>query len=295
MPHTNPSPSEVDGDRIWYLGYGSNMNPKVLTGRRDVHPQLAVPVVVPGYALTFHCPGFPYLEPSFASIDPRPPAASNGTKPTAMRPSSPIRGDPLAPDLHGVAVLITRQEYAQIQRTEGLGYGDVDVACEATADAVTGTGDQQASDAMLAASKTPIVRAGAKLVARALIQKPEFRRPDARPSVRYHKLLVDGAAHHRLPESYQQWLQSLPSYSASSVRRRLGLITQVAVFAPIFLFLLLIRRIMVVISGDHAPAWLASAFRFMSTCVWVLYAWILRPVFGDGGEWHTVPGQQKTH
>jgi hypothetical protein len=44
-------------DEVFYLGYGSNMSPQVLTGRRRVRPQQSMPCYVPGYMLSFAVTG----------------------------------------------------------------------------------------------------------------------------------------------------------------------------------------------------------------------------------------------
>ncbi|KAG0047830.1 hypothetical protein BGZ83_007207, partial [Gryganskiella cystojenkinii] len=60
--------SASKSETIWYLGYGSNMDPKVLTGRRKIQPLESRAVTVPGYWLSFDIGGIPFVEPCFASI-----------------------------------------------------------------------------------------------------------------------------------------------------------------------------------------------------------------------------------
>lgn len=87
------------------------MNLKVLTGRRHVKPIESYPCRVPGYVLNTYMRGFPFLEPAFFSVAKR----------------APMEGEV---ELHGVAHLITRKDYARIRATEGghghptLGYQD---------------------------------------------------------------------------------------------------------------------------------------------------------------------------
>ncbi|KAJ3365985.1 hypothetical protein GGF32_007485 [Allomyces javanicus] len=241
------APAATEGEFVWYLGYGSNMNPKVLTGRRKVVPVESVPVRVPGYKLTFDCPGFPFVEPSFASINVRPDAA-----------------DPV-PELHGVAFKITRAEYAMIVQTEGLHYGDVHVLCHPTGAAA---------------------QAHAPFYAIALIIKPPYRRAGLAPSVRYKGLLVDGAHHHALPDTYQTWLQSLPAWAPTTFRHKIARVVQFAWAAPIFLTLMGLRGVNRAIRGKDAPPpriinWMFDGF---SKLVWVSYQYGARYVFGNGGE-----------
>jgi len=63
-----PSSSASKTKTIAYLAFGSNLDPKVLTGRRKVHPIESHPVIVPGYWLSFDIGGIPFVEPCFASI-----------------------------------------------------------------------------------------------------------------------------------------------------------------------------------------------------------------------------------
>lgn len=103
-----PDPAQ---EYVWYLAYGSNMNPSVLTGRRRVKPIESIACRVPGYKLDSYVRGYPYIEPAFFSISLRSLADHE-------------------PELHGVAHKITAKDYQQIRATEGggghptLGYQD---------------------------------------------------------------------------------------------------------------------------------------------------------------------------
>ncbi len=100
---------------------GSNMSPAVLTGRRRVTPRLSLPAAVPALRLSFGMLGFPFSEPAFATVLP---------------PSHPlVAGGRAAPVLHGVVHVISRDEWAAICRSEGVGsstagYQLVEVQCE---------------------------------------------------------------------------------------------------------------------------------------------------------------------
>lgn len=106
---------------VHYLAYGSNMNSKVLSGRRKVFPVASKPCKCPGWVMRYASRGACYMEPAFGVIIPRPDNA----------PAS-------EPDCHGVAHRITVDEFLQIVATEGggghpeLGYSIVDVAVETT-------------------------------------------------------------------------------------------------------------------------------------------------------------------
>lgn len=95
------------GDKVWYLAYGSNMSSSTFRGARGIAPLAEVAVRVPGWALTFDIYGLPYREPAFASIAPLSPGALGRAK---------------TPDVHGVAYLVTREQYVSILASEA---GDV--------------------------------------------------------------------------------------------------------------------------------------------------------------------------
>jgi hypothetical protein len=88
---------------VVYFAYGSNMNPKVLSGRRKVFPTLSEPGLIQNWYLNFDVVALPYAEPAFASIG-----------------QSPIF--PKQPMVHGILHQITDEDFKQIQRTEGHGY-----------------------------------------------------------------------------------------------------------------------------------------------------------------------------
>lgn len=56
--------------KLYYFGYGSNMNSRVFQGRRAMRPTKIERAVLKDYRLVFNQPGVPWLEPSFANIEP---------------------------------------------------------------------------------------------------------------------------------------------------------------------------------------------------------------------------------
>lgn len=55
---------------VRYFAYGSNMDSKVLTGRRRIKPLTRTPAFCRGNRLAFTALGIPPFEPCFASLDP---------------------------------------------------------------------------------------------------------------------------------------------------------------------------------------------------------------------------------
>jgi hypothetical protein len=118
-------------DEVWYLGYGSNMNPQVLTGRRRVRPRQSVPCYVPGYHLSFGVQGFPWAEPGFATIYPchgscDSSSPSGAEQPAIQGSSSSWRTRRCAgniPCLHAVLHRISKQEWEVVKASEGVALG----------------------------------------------------------------------------------------------------------------------------------------------------------------------------
>lgn len=124
--------TQDESSTVWYLAYGSNMDPKVLTGRRKIKPIESKVVTVPGYWLSFDIRGIPYLEPCFASILKMDPSRLHD-KAYALEvhsrtqhgrefmwdethPEHPQRSYP--PVLQGVAHRITLQDWQRVIQTE---------------------------------------------------------------------------------------------------------------------------------------------------------------------------------
>ncbi len=105
---------------------GSNMNKKVLSGRRMIKPAASLPAVLPGWQLTFSQLGLPYTEPGFAAVERQPAAATaeaangGGAGGGAPPPSARQR----RPDVHGVLHRITPSQWAYVLETEGASKED---------------------------------------------------------------------------------------------------------------------------------------------------------------------------
>uniref|UniRef100_A0A7S0ER49 gamma-glutamylcyclotransferase n=1 Tax=Hanusia phi TaxID=3032 RepID=A0A7S0ER49_9CRYP len=87
--------------RVRYFAFGSNMNPGVMQGLRQVKPIKSCPGVVNQYKLAFNLVGTPAIEPSFASAEP---------------------SDKDDDELHGVLYTLTRSDWQKVARTEGVGF-----------------------------------------------------------------------------------------------------------------------------------------------------------------------------
>ena len=89
-------------DALWYLGYGANMNPKSLSEQRKVFPSQSTPCTVPTYKSCFTAPDVPCMGPAFGNIRRK----TDGSDIFL---------------LHGVLHKVTKEDFAQIRRTEGGG------------------------------------------------------------------------------------------------------------------------------------------------------------------------------
>ncbi len=95
---------------LWNFAYGGNMNPKVLSERRGIHPLESVAGVLEGYRLAFNARGFPWIEPVFANVE-------------------PAEGE----NVHGVLHRLTREQFSLLDRYEarGLVYRHVELDVKA--------------------------------------------------------------------------------------------------------------------------------------------------------------------
>jgi hypothetical protein len=109
----------VASNAIWYFAYGSNLRSSVMKSR-GIIPLEAQPVVVASHVLCFDIFGIPYAEPAFASL-------------TAV-PSDLAAGDgegQAIPPVHGVAYLLTPDDYRRLVLSEGAGVGYNEISVRA--------------------------------------------------------------------------------------------------------------------------------------------------------------------
>jgi cation transport regulator ChaC len=147
------------GDRIWYLGYGSNMNRGIFEDRRGMRPLRAQPALLENYLLSFNLP-IGRGERGVANLEPRVGART-----------------------WGVLYLITPEQSAHLDRTEGVSRG---IYRRIHVSAIVEGGGQ---------------------VAGFTYQSDKISR-GRKPSLRYIGLLIEGAAQHGLPPDYLDYLES---------------------------------------------------------------------------------------
>jgi hypothetical protein len=255
-------------ETVLYLGYGSNMSAETFRGKRNIKPVSQVNAVIPQLSLTFDLPGVPYYEPCFGNVRYR--HRTELDEKGAPRP--PYHKDQWPKGLVGIVYEVTKADFVHIIATEGGGaaYQDVLVDCYALEE------DPH--------EKVPMQPEGATFKAHTLFCPPNVLRPDpsyAQPSPRYLKLVTDGAEEHDLPYEYQEFLKSIGTYSPTTTKQRLGQFIFLAIWAPIFIFILGGAGMFLDKDGKY-PKWYARfAMATFATC-WGSYDAFFKTTFGDG-------------
>jgi hypothetical protein len=256
-------------DTVLYLGYGSNLSAETFRGKRQIRPISQVNVVVPALSLTFDLPGVPYTEPCFGNVRYR------------DQPITEAEGQLKQEDYHknhwqkglvGVVYEVTRADYINIIATEGggSGYQDVLVDCYTLGNDPT--------------MEVPFKPHGISFKAHTLFAPAKIDRSDhsyAQPSPRYLKLITDGAAEHKLPYEYQDFLNQIRTYHITDTRQQLGQFVFLSIWSPFFLFLFGGAGIFLRPDGTY-PKWLATFLQAMFTACWASYDHFFKKTFGDG-------------
>ena len=171
-----PWKTEYDpNELVWYFSYGSNLSEEVFEKRRKVKPHSTCKVVVPDHIFSFAHDAFPYIEPCFATCLPR---------------SEVWYDDSDIPDIRGLAFQITRKDFQErVLATEG-GWGyNTDPLCSYVV-------------APVRAYKLDALnrKSGKGFTVLTLVGGPARGRISAWncPSLRYFKIVVEGAEHANL-------------------------------------------------------------------------------------------------
>ena len=292
-------PKELGGgpdhpDTVLYLAYGSNLCSRTFQGRRGIRPLSQVNVVVPELVMTFDLAGLPYMEPCFANTKyrhplpppppPPPPRTSAEKIPLLPKRAPKYHKDRWKKGLVGVVYEVTKEDYAHIIATEGGGasYQDVLVDCyelpqnEDTVPEFPTSHPFKAHtlySPILAPDEAPEEKKGGR-----------FSRPDpayAQASMRYLKLITDGADEHALPQEYKDYLHQLRPYTMTTQQQRLG----GWIFAMIWLPLITAAFGLGAVFGDEngkAPAWLVALTGALFRGMWTSYDGVFYKLFGDG-------------
>lgn len=273
---------------VFYLAYGSNLSDETFLGKRNIRPLSATNVVVPSLRMTFDIPGIPYHEPCFAG------SAWRNTSPDKQSLSEKdicpllLRSERNAPDYHkdrwhkglvGVVYEVTEEDYAKIIATEA-GYVDIVVNCFPLSNDDTMTvpdkpeGKSFQAHTLFSPNSKEDDDSGQRAAGR---PDPSY----AQPSVRYLKLITDGAQERKLPIEYRQYLADIRPYTITTRRQQMGQNFILMTWTPFIMALLKIRASLSDKDGK-APAWVWTLAAWIFSFMWMTYDKILLPMFGDG-------------
>lgn len=115
------SPTQPPADTVWYFAFGSNLMSSVISNR-GIKPIAELNMHIPTHALTFDVFGVPYSEPAMASI----------AKLTELEGKNSENNDIKIPAVHGVAYLLTQEEYVRLIISEGAGIAYREIQVEAS-------------------------------------------------------------------------------------------------------------------------------------------------------------------
>lgn len=312
-----PSPSRSAATTYLYLAYGSNLSAETFLGKRGIRPLSKLNVSAPALDLTFDLPGIPYFEPCFANValrkklpdvpappgklplphppHPQPPVPA---PPAPQTPALPPRGPTWDKGLVGVVYEVTAADYAEIIRTEGggSGYQDVLTPCVALPAPIVHVPERppvpELPRPFLAhtlflprrpdddAAPSPSWPRGAwwhRLVLPVRRPEPDY----AQPSMRYLKLIRDGAAEHALPADYQAYLARLQPYTITQWRQNVGKWLLVLLWLPLLFALLGLSKLLADKNG-RIPKWMGAATNVLFNLVWASYDAVFKRWLGDG-------------
>lgn len=275
-------------DTVLYLAYGSNLCARTFQGTRGIRPLSQANVVVPELVMTFDLAGLPYGEPCFANTryrhtSPPTPPPSTSEKSHLLPEKKPrYHKDRWKKGLVGVVYEVTKEDYAHIIATEGGGasYQDVLVDCYQLPQNEDTVPEFPTSDPFKAHTLySPILPPG---------EPPEkggrLSRPDpayAQASVRYLKLITDGANEHALPGEYKDYLHQLRPYTMTTQKQKLGGWIFSMTWLPIIIAIFRLSGVFSDKDGK-APAWLVAVTGMVFRGMWTSYDGFFFKLFGDG-------------
>lgn len=193
---------------LYYFGLGSNMSRKKLEGRSPDGMPIEIirmePAIVPNHRLAFNLKGFPPLEPGMGSLEP----IDSDNKALLKYQDD---------ECHGALVKLTAENYERIMKSEGVGsssqggYEEVVVTC-------------------FPYNKWRRPVQAVALRARVPLSK------DPCPSVRYMKILREGAHELGLRKEYQEFLREHPVQQVPGWLRRIAVLNLVVTATLSFRF-----------------------------------------------------------
>lgn len=169
----------MKGEYVWRFGYGSNIGLSTLQQKKNLNPSKYLAGTIKGYQLYF-TPGFPYVEPGWAGVR------------QAAAPES---------KLHGTAFFIPKEEADGLDQQEA-GY-DV-VPCQ-----FVSYEEEVIEDVGLYVPKSKSKKSKSKSPSQKENEKEEEGTREGIPSLRYLRLLQNGAREARLSD---EWIKQLDAF-----------------------------------------------------------------------------------
>jgi hypothetical protein len=245
------------------------MSPLVLSGRRGVRPKVSSPGLIMDHCLSFRLRGLPYIEPAFATLE-------------CMRGKR----------VHGVIHTIAKDEWARIKISEGVtgqgkGYGYYESVLPCTL-----YSNEQVEVVTLLSNRASHHPESKQAASLENDRFSDFYSPHilnaAFPSRRYKALLVDGARHHRLDDTYRSWLEQLTAYEDSlegnQSSHNLGLIASLSLTAGLVPPALALGSLMDLMdSGGRGRDQDSNTSRLLaaaSKAVWDMNELLIEPIVG---------------
>mmetsp|Transcript_25066 Transcript_25066/g.36825 ORF Transcript_25066/g.36825 Transcript_25066/m.36825 type:complete len:333 (+) Transcript_25066:8-1006(+) len=212
---------------IYYFGLGSNLSRTKLESRAVCGKQIKIlsmePSYIPSHRLAFNMKGIPPLEPSMGSLEPLYPEetvepaeeASGGPQLTRKNSLPMLSYD--KQECHGALIQLSAEDYQKVYTSEGGGQGRRQGYEEIVVTVVP-----------YDESHPPV-----KAVA---FRAREFIRleKDAAPSLRYMKILREGAKELGLKPCYQKFLEDHPVMKNSNVMTRIASYNLLFTFTVIY-------------------------------------------------------------
>jgi hypothetical protein len=182
---------------LYYFGLGSNMLRSKLENRSVCGNKIKVKsmeaAVIKGHRLAFNMRGFPPLEPGMGSLEPVVDKEKNGHKPLKQYKD----GD----ECHGALVRLSPEDYEKVMRSEGVGSGNPNQGYEE-----------------VVVTAIPYNKMKRPVQAVALRARDHVRLSfDPAPSLRYMKILRQGAEELGIKPCYREYLEEHPVAMASTI------------------------------------------------------------------------------
>lgn len=177
-----------------------------MTKLRNISPISSMAAILPNHTLRFNIPGIPYIEPSYASVEPSPSLDEVGVV---------NNNDHEETNVHGVLYVLTPKDFATICQTEGVPFIYTLHRCCVVP--YVGNGKTAGMDTLLqmttnnnaaesASTEMTIVSA---FTLRATSNKYKQVGYNIPPSQSYINVLLRGATEFQLDEKYYQKLKNV--------------------------------------------------------------------------------------